>query len=176
VKIFFTTYCLFYLLINCAVGQTTPDIAPAYNKTSWENLNAKYNNPKIVIDDKFIPDSIVKRTLDNLDPFAVTKITVLHSSSPKQRNVVYLTTDNLRIEAYQKKLSSFSKEYESCLASRQNKDVHFIYYVDSQILQGSRTDITEILYDIPKDKIAAVAFKTLHFGEKDVPLVTVYTK
>jgi len=159
-KLIYTTICLFFLAISCAIGQPPPPPgAPAtQNRTSWETLNGKYNNPKILLDEKWIPDSAVKRTLDELDPLSVVKIQVLHATKPNERNTIYITTGTLKMAAYQKKFSAFSKTYAAYLAAHQNREGNFFYNINAKPLSGGRKDVVDALYNIPAEKIESVDF------------------
>jgi hypothetical protein len=160
-KIIYTTFFLFFLIIGYAIGQPVPppsNMPAESNRTSWETLNKKYDNPKIVLDGKWVPDSLVKHTLDELDPLAVIKLTILHVTKTGERNTVYITTKDSKIQAYQKKFGAFSKDYADYLDAHQNKDFNFIYMLDERPFQGGRKDIIDGLYDIPAEKIEGVYF------------------
>jgi hypothetical protein len=157
-KLFYITLCLFVLTTGYAIGQPPPPpgASGVQSSTSWETLNGKYNNPKIVLDDKWIPDTAVKHTLDELESLSVIKIKILHATKTGERNTVYLITKDSRIAEYEKKFGAFSKPYADYLAAHQNKDYTFIYFLDRRPFQGSRTEIIDGLYDIPADKIKSV--------------------
>jgi hypothetical protein len=175
-KLIYTTICLFVLAISCASCQPPPPPgAPAaQNRTSWETLNGEYNNPKIVLDEKWIPDSAVKRTLDELDPLAVVKIKVLHVTKSNERNSVYLTTATLKMDAYKKKFSPFSTKYAAYLSVHQNREGSFFYNINTKTLSGGRQYVVDVLYNIPAEKITSVDFMTT--STPDGAMISITTK
>lgn len=176
--IFLALFCSFYLLIRCAAGQVPPphSNAQALNQSLWATLDKKYENPIIILDDKFIPDSLRKRTLDSLDRHDILKITVLHYSSTNKRNVAYLTTKDPRIAAYQGKLAALSPTYKSYLKTHHNKDGLFIYIVNRVPLQGTREERIGALYKMLSEKIIAISVSSTQTVNGIIPIVEINTK
>lgn len=157
-KLLAITFFLFFVC-HSTFGQTnSPGAITTSEQTTWEKYNAKYNNPVYVIDEKPMNDSLSKKVLNGLDPYAITKIICVHNSSSGKRNVVYITTAILKIAGYQKKFSSFSTGYKNYLETHQNRDGRLFYILNNTPMSGDRRDITDELYNIPLDKIERVNF------------------
>jgi hypothetical protein len=71
---------------------------------------------------------------------------------------IIITTRTFAITQYQKKLSSFSKEYQACLNSSKADDSRFIYILNNRQLSGRRDEVINVLYAIPKNSIRKVTF------------------
>jgi len=148
-----------FVIRNNVLAQENPSKKPEeIQKTKWEANNTKYNNPAYFIDEKLIKDADSKQVVNNLDPFAILKTTIVRGATHRERNVIYITTDMARITAYQKKLGAFSKAYIDYLNAHQNKDAHFSYFINGKLIQGFRKDVIDRLYDIPANKITHVRF------------------
>lgn len=153
--------------------------ALAQNSTensTWGKYYIKYNNPMYVIDGKSLSDSLAKHVLDKSDPYSFVKISILHASSPNQRNVVYITTDIVKIKAYQKKLGTFSKEYKNYLEVNQSRDDRFHYFINGTMLEGYRTDMVNKLDSLPAEKITDVEFKLNDQKNQGLTMVFIKTK
>jgi len=151
-------FSLFAIHITAYAQQDPTKKPEEIQKTKWEVNNTKYNNPAYFIDEKLIKDADSKQVIDNLDPYAILKTTIVRGATHRERNVIYITTDMARITAYQKKLGAFSKAYIDYLNAHQNRDVHFSYYINGKLIQGFRKDVIERLYDMPANKITHVRF------------------
>ncbi|MDP9079695.1 MAG: hypothetical protein M3O71_19885 [Bacteroidota bacterium] len=154
---------LCFVFLTCfftgAIAQPPPPANwNAVKISTWEKYNAKYDNPTYVVDGKVLSDSVSKRVVNAIDPFAITKISVLSGTKSKTRNVVYLTTATEKIAAYQKKFGAFSKAYADYLEAHQHRDGNFFYTINAKTLSGGRADIVDELYNIPAEKIESVYF------------------
>lgn len=168
--------CLF-CFFDYAFGQNLPNgTTDIYKQTTWDKYNTKYNNPRYVVDEKLLSDSVAKRMLSEVSPYDFVRISVLHASSANERNVVYITTDIVKVQAYQKKLSAFSNEYKSYLETHQNQNGQFLYFINSEPLSGERKDIVDRLYNIPAENIKSVYFTLQEPGTTGWRMLTVTTK
>lgn len=149
----------FFFLFEFAFAQPIPPgHAHANKKNTWEEYNAKYNNPIYVIDGKQLDDSLAKKKLIGLDPGDIIKIVKTEGKSHEYRTLVNLNTATDKVNSYKKKFSEFSAGYKSYLLAHRNIDGFLIYVIGRTPLSGSRSHVIDTLYNIPVDKIASVDF------------------
>ena len=147
--------CLLFLYTQ-SFGQNISGNSPAVQQSLWEKYNAKYGNPKYVVDDKVLSDSSAKRVLAAIDPYNVTKVLITYTSIKNERNIVYIITGTEKALAYQKKLGGFSSNYKDYVKNNNNSDRFCSYDLDGQMVSGERRDVIDKLYAIPATKIISV--------------------
>src|ERR1700744_3178515 len=97
-----TILCTFLLLqIASAQAPNAPD--PQEGQSLWQKYSTKYFNPIFVVDDKMVDYKLAKNTLDDIDPWSVTRAVIAHGTHQQPRDVVYITTGRAKIRAYQEK-------------------------------------------------------------------------
>ncbi|MDB5135874.1 MAG: TonB-dependent outer rane receptor, SusC/RagA subfamily, signature region [Mucilaginibacter sp.] len=169
-------FCLFGISNIAFAQEDAYEKAEVAQKTKWESFNARYNNPAYIIDEKLVKDSESKQIVDNLDPYAVVKITVVRGATHRERNAVYIITDLDKISAYQKKLAAFSKEYTNYLEVNHNRDALFHYFIDGVMLKGFRPAIIQKLFEIPAQSIKDVELKLKNSTNGNINRVFITTK
>lgn len=105
-----------------------------------------------------------KNKLNDIKPNDIFSIDILKKGKGSDgtmepiNDVVVVTTEAYAVKIYQKKFSTFSKNYKNYIETHQNSDDEFLYVVDGIPVQGKRNGITRTLYAIPPEKIKEVGF------------------
>jgi hypothetical protein len=142
--------------------------------------------PLFIIDDKKIADSLSNNVLQSINPNNILEISVLKDSASEaisdhfNAGVIIITTKAYAKTTYQKKLSTFSKEYRNYLETHQRDSTDLFYVINGIPLDGKdENEITKALYDIPRKKLKSVTFMGKYFKgafNNSKPLVIIVTK
>lgn len=124
-----------------------------------------------IVDGKFV------QSVSDIKPTDIFGVSILKDSAavalygPQAANgAVVITTKPLAIKEYQKKLSAFSKKYQSYIAEK-GDDSKLLYVINNTMLQvGTNHSIRE-LYQLDPEDIVSVTFKTDRHFTNDATVI-----
>jgi hypothetical protein len=116
------------------------------------------SKPLIILD-----GSIYKRDLKTIDPLSIMNVNVMKTNDAiakygktGNQGAIIITTKKFVIRSYKAKLSSFSKKYQTYLATHHDDDNDFEYVVDGTSFDKLDYDTIIKLYNISAEKIKMV--------------------
>ena len=135
--------------------QTKHDRIPTHTPNPLDSVVSK--------DALYVIDGIPsKNKMDDVDPKDILSIDILKkgkktdSSFEPVNDVVAVVTKQGAIKSYQKRFSSYSKDYEKYIDNHKGDDRASFYFIDGQSLHREQNNLIQELYKIPAGKIIAI--------------------
>lgn len=173
-----------------ALGQTSvavkPDTSAAIKKGQTLQL-INGSRPLLVIDNVLIPDSVADKTFTTLDPKAILEISVLKDSAASNlyspagnRSVLIITNRAYAIAQYQKKFSTFSRDYKKYLRLHKYDDSNLVYVLNGVPMAADEKDNIKMIYD-SLGRLSSVGFlksdaSVNYYPERTSPVLIINTR